>query len=267
MDPGQLHPAVRKPRHEKERDRGGASATQHSQVRLADLLVVCRLGPSSRDPWDYSEPLAAWPSGRLLPRLVTRAHLLLVGAPSAAPFTGPEQARSGMSLKSHVAAAILLGAGLQPPAAAVVGHDPAAAQPVCLSRSVGSVASTTTAEDAAGVVREFVAAYNDGDVDRLDELFAPEPDFEWYTVSRGAREEITAYDRAALAPYFARRHSVGDHLKLLDLHVREARAWHGGFDFSFRLMRSSDQRGAEGRYHGKGAADCTIFVWSMGRES
>ncbi|MFN2587767.1 MAG: nuclear transport factor 2 family protein [Actinomycetota bacterium] len=173
-----------------------------------------------------------------------------------------------MFLRTHVAAAILLGAGLQPPAAAVVVNEPASAQPVCApSRSIASVASTTTSEDAARVIRDFVGAYNDGDIDRLDELFAPEPDFEWYTVSRGAREEITAYDRGALPPYFSRRHRAGDHLKLLDLVVSEERGWHGGFDFSFRLVRSSDQRRAEGWYHGKGAADCRIFVWSMGRET
>lgn len=171
-----------------------------------------------------------------------------------------------MRLKTRTAAAtLLLGLGLHPPAAAVVVHEPVGA-PVCApSRSVASVAGTTTSDDAARVVRDFVEAYNDGDLDRLDRLFSPEPDFEWYTVSRGAREEITAYDREALSPYFARRHRAGDQLKLLHLDVKEERGWHGGFDFSFRLARSSDERRADGRYHGKGAADCTIFVWSMGR--
>ncbi|HEX2295966.1 MAG TPA: hypothetical protein VHN37_11730 [Actinomycetota bacterium] len=172
-----------------------------------------------------------------------------------------------MSLRSHVAAAILLGAVLQPPAAAVVVHEPVRAKPLCPAGRPGApVASTTRAEDAARVVRDFVAAYNGGDADRLDELFSREPDFEWYTVSRGARQEVTAFDRERLHPYFARRHRAGDRLRLLDLDVREERGWHGGFDFSFRLVRSSGQRSAEGRYHGKGAADCTIFVWSMGRE-
>lgn len=172
-----------------------------------------------------------------------------------------------MHLTIQVAIAILAATSLHSPAPGVVSHDPAVEQPVCgANRSVAPAVSTTTARDAARVVRSFVRAYNDGDLARLDSLFSSEPDFEWYFVSRGARREFTAYDRAELPPYFARRHIANDHLKLLNLDVSEDRGWHGGFDFSFRLARSSDERGAEGRYHGKGAAGCTIFVWSMGRE-
>lgn len=169
-----------------------------------------------------------------------------------------------MSLRAHVAAVILLGANLPAPALAVVVHDPGGPQPVCVSSRAANI---DTSEDAERVVRDFVRAYNDGDLVRLEQAFSPEPEFEWYTVSRGVRQEVTAYDRATLRPYFARRHEAGDRLSLLELDVRDERGWHGGFDFTFRLVRSSAQHRAEGRYHGKGAAGCAIFVWSMGRES
>lgn len=127
--------------------------------------------------------------------------------------------------------------------------------------------STTTPEDVARVVEEFVSAYNRGAPDLAERSFAAEPDFEWYSVSRGRREEFVTYDRSRLPAYFSRRSEMGDRLKLLEVNVQDERGWHGGYDFSFRLVRFSDERRAEGRYHGKGAADCAIFVWSMGRGS
>lgn len=156
-----------------------------------------------------------------------------------------------------MAAAVVLAVLFPVPASAVVAHDPAPPTS-CLARS-------TTAEGVSRLVKDFMRAYNVGDVAGLETVFSHEPEFEWYTVSRGRRQEVAAFNRVDLPPYFARRHLAGDHLKLLKLDVRDERGWHGGFDFSFRLVRSSDQRGAEGYYHGKGAAGCTIFVWSMGR--
>lgn len=173
-----------------------------------------------------------------------------------------------MSARINLLAAVLLGAALQAPASAVerVPPEVTPAAPVCApSRSTAPIVSTTTPEDVARVVEDFVRAYNEGDNERAGNLFSPEPDFEWYSVSRGHREEFTAYDRSRLPSYFARRHHLGDRLRLLDLDVSEQRGWHGGYDFAFRLVRLSDQHEASGRYHGKGAGDCTIFVWSMGR--
>ena len=158
--------------------------------------------------------------------------------------------------KTQLLAAILFGAAFQGPASAV-GDAPAPVTerpPVC----------APTSDDVARLVEDFVRAYNDGDAAAAEASFSADPDFEWYSVSRGRQQEFTTYERSGLAPYFARRHEVNDRLNLLEVDVREERGWHGGYDFTFRLVRFSDQARAAGRYHGKGAADCTIFVWSMG---
>ncbi len=171
-------------------------------------------------------------------------------------------------MRIQLLAAVVLAAAFQAPASAVGGGAARVSEepPMCApNRATAPVVSTTTPEDVARLVEDFVRAYNDGNAERAEAYFAPDPDFEWYSVSRGQREEFTTYERSRLAPYFARRHEVGDRLKLLELHVGEERGWHGGYDFAFRLVRFSDQGRAAGRYHGKGAADCTIFVWSMGR--
>ena len=170
-------------------------------------------------------------------------------------------------VKTQLLAAIVFGAAFQVPASAV-GSVPAPLGdqlPVCApNRATAPAVSTTTSDDVARLVEDFVRAYNDGDAEAAEASFSADPDFEWYSVSRGQREEFTTYERSRLAPYFARRHEVGDRLKLLEVDVREERGWHGGYGFAFRLVRFSDQGRAAGRYHGKGAADCTIFVWSMG---
>ena len=169
--------------------------------------------------------------------------------------------------KTQLLAAILFGAAFQGPASAV-GDTPARVPeqpPMCApNRATAPAVSTTTSDDVARLVEDFVRAYNDGDAAGAEASFSADPDFEWYSVSRGRHQEFTTYERSGLALYFARRHEVGDRLKLLEVDVREKRGWHGGYDFSFRLVRFSDQGRAAGRYHGKGAADCTIFVWSMG---
>ena len=114
------------------------------------------------------------------------------------------------------------------------------------------------------LVHAFVAAYTDGDLGRLDRIFTPDPDFQWYfdQVRRGTKgTKVTA--RSKLLDYFRGRHEQEDRLELLELDVRSARGWHGGFDFEYRLDRTANDLDP-GEFHGKGAADCTIFVWAYG---
>ncbi|MDQ3957392.1 MAG: nuclear transport factor 2 family protein [Actinomycetota bacterium] len=136
-----------------------------------------------------------------------------------------------------------------------------AAAPVCVSRTAGTPAGPT-ARDVSQLVEDFVRAYNRGDFSRLDQVFAPEPEFEWYMV-QGERVG-TAQDRSTLLPYFAQRHLAGDRIRLLSVRVKDEPSWHGGYDFGFELRRWSNDPSAQRRYHGKGAAACTISVWSMG---
>ncbi|HEV2757656.1 MAG TPA: hypothetical protein VG318_17995 [Actinomycetota bacterium] len=121
-----------------------------------------------------------------------------------------------------------------------------------------------TPASVTALVKDFVRAYNEGDLPRLEEIFAGEPDFRWYFV-QGERVEDSAH-RHTLLPYFAHRHVLDDRLRLTALSVSREPGWHGGFDFSVRLRRESDDVGARGTWHGKGAAGCAIFVWSIGKE-
>ncbi len=121
------------------------------------------------------------------------------------------------------------------------------------------------------MVRRFIEAFNRGEGDVLDRLFAPEPDFEWYsTEAPGERFREAAYDRSSLVDYFARRHARGERLRLRSFRFNgntDAGIPYGNFEYS--LLRSADELGPT-RYHGKGAARClgngdVIFVWAMGR--
>ena len=134
-------------------------------------------------------------------------------------------------------------------------------------------------QSVADLVKTFVRAYNNGDTDKLESLWAADPDFEWYSVSN-ERERDDPYDRQTLIPYFEERHELGDRLRLNTLRVR-AGDDRGMFGISYRLHRQSDQRAGRGRYHGKASAKeiitlpsfdnlslsrCVLFVWSMGKE-
>ena len=127
-------------------------------------------------------------------------------------------------------------------------------------------------------MKTFVRAYNNGDTDKLESIWATEPDFEWYSVSN-EREREDPYDRQTLIPYFEERRELGDRLRLNTLRVRAADD-RGMYGISYRLHRQSDQRAGRGRYHGKASAKevmtfplgnlspsrCLLFVWSMGKE-
>lgn len=122
-----------------------------------------------------------------------------------------------------------------------------------------------TRAGVATLVKDFIRAYNDGDFVRLEEVFSQEEDFRWYFV-QGERERADAERRETLSAYFVQRHLLGDRLEVVKLSVRRERGWHGGYDFFIRLRRESDEARARGTWHGKGAADCAIFVWSIGKE-
>ena len=124
------------------------------------------------------------------------------------------------------------------------------------------------------VVSRFIAAYNLGDLERLDRLWAQEPDFHWYFVDD--ERERDAEDRKTLPLYFAERVALNDHLELRHLSIND-----NGTDFFFRVRRTTDDErfGARGRFHGKGATrevmslpspqqpiparSCVLAVWAM----
>lgn len=122
------------------------------------------------------------------------------------------------------------------------------------------------------LVLNFIDAFNRGDLSALDDLFAQEPEFEWYSVD-ALGEPITrsAYDRLSLVPYFAARHARGERLTLRSFRFNGNSPGGRYGNFEYGLTRSADDL-EQSPYHGKGAAFCyrkrsdAIFVWSMGRE-
>lgn len=131
------------------------------------------------------------------------------------------------------------------------------------------------------LVRDFVTAYNKGDARTLEQVWAREPDFQWYFV-QGERLGSDAEDRSTLPAYFSLRHGLGDELRLSSFRVSPAND-RGHYGIGFRLRRFSDQPEAAGMWHGKASAAagssipdladptslarCTLIVWSMGKES
>lgn len=118
------------------------------------------------------------------------------------------------------------------------------------------------------LVTEFVAAYNSGDIARLDSMFAQPPIFQWFSASRaGERFDPEAQNRDTLASYFTERHAVGERMRLKTFR------FNGGDDFGnfeVRLGRSAPdyQNGRWFRTAAKGAVYCTdtdetFAVWSM----
>ena len=133
-----------------------------------------------------------------------------------------------------------------------------------------AVEAPCRAAEARAIVRGFVEAFNRGDVDYLDRMWAPEPEFFWFFDSADpARRSELSEDRATLPQYFRQRALMGDQLHLRDLGVRWQRGWHAAWGVSFELHRVSDDPGAAGLYHGKGAVTCgddgqLLHAWAMG---
>jgi hypothetical protein len=123
--------------------------------------------------------------------------------------------------------------------------------------------------EVRALVHNFIEAYNRGDVDYLDQIWAQEPSFFWYFVDTDVlRRGPLSEDRTSLRLYFTERSMYADQLRLRDLSIAWERGWHGAWDIAFKLARRSDDASASGRYHGKGAATCQrLHAWAMGRET
>jgi hypothetical protein len=112
-----------------------------------------------------------------------------------------------------------------------------------------------------GGVREalssFVRAYDRGDYERLDSLFAAEPDFEWYsTDGPGERLGAKSKRRRSLIPYFEARHARHDHLAWRGFQFNgNAPRW-GNFQFTMWRATPGFNHGDPFRVSGKGAAIC-----------
>ena len=123
---------------------------------------------------------------------------------------------------------------------------------------------TVSATRAAWVA--FLEAFNHGNYQRLDTLFARAPDFGWYSSNTpGLRNLTAAKSRVTLISYFRVRHAHHDRMRLL------AFAYHDDGNFTYRLRRSASdyKSGAWFKLIGKGAVTCTdagtrLIVVSVG---
>jgi hypothetical protein len=136
---------------------------------------------------------------------------------------------------------------------------PMAASARAAGQSCDAVATRTT-------WTAFLAAFNRGDYQRLDALFAHEPDFGWYSSNApGLRRTTAAMNRETLISYFRTRHARHDRMQLLSFLDR------GEGNFTYHLRRSAaDYRaGSWFRLIGKGAVRCSplgsrLIVVSLG---
>jgi hypothetical protein len=117
------------------------------------------------------------------------------------------------------------------------------------------------------LVRSFARAYSRGRVAAADQLFAPEPRFQWFSTGPpGSRLGARAYDRSTLAAYFRACARVHERIRLVTLAAgydaaRDLVHFHG------KLVRRADDL-RQTPHEFKGAADCAggrpfLIVWSM----
>ena len=158
---------------------------------------------------------------------------------------------------------VVLGFATTEPLPATYGNQPTVGSQVI-------VAKLCTSGEVEKLVKAFIRAFNNGDLERLDRIFAREPEFRSYaTDPPGKRHAPIAWDRATLIRYFAQRHAIREHLQLRSYRFRgntvAVPPW-GNFDVE--LLRRARNFPAT-RYRGTGAAYCyavrsnAIIVWSM----
>jgi hypothetical protein len=123
---------------------------------------------------------------------------------------------------------------------------------------------------AREALKSFVAAFNRGDYERLDALFAPRPAFQWYSQNGpGQRIGAKAKDRESLIPYFRARHRVGDRLGLIALQANTGTNRKWNFGLLIRRSVPGFLHGEWFRVDAKGAVECgnngtAIVVLSFG---
>ncbi len=102
-----------------------------------------------------------------------------------------------------------------------------------------------------------MTAFNRGDDERLEDLFAQAPAFQWYSSSApGKRENPKARNRGTLIDYFRRRNEVGDRLGLLSFQFSGNWGGHGNFGLVLRRSVPGFRNGDWLRVNAKGTASC-----------
>jgi hypothetical protein len=145
----------------------------------------------------------------------------------------------------------------------------------CLIASTGASGDPTalplcTGKQVRSLVIQHIAAFNAGNLPKLDRLWERDR-FQWYsTQAPGERFNEEARRRSTLLRYFADRHAHHELLRLRSFRFNGNSNAYGHFEY--RLWRSADELTEPVAVLGKGAATCgppstgRIAVWSMGLE-
>lgn len=113
-------------------------------------------------------------------------------------------------------------------------------------------------------------AFNRGDAEALDSIFAGEPAFQWYSSpAPGRRFRRASMRRRTLVPYFEARHADNDRMRLRRFSFSGRFSDNSGFGFAVNRRADSFRDGKWFVAQSKGAVICTdgeaqIFVMSLG---
>lgn len=170
-----------------------------------------------------------------------------------------------MNERLVVVVVLALSLPLGAPARASDESKPLAARPTVEARKdPASQLVACTEVRVQAVIAQFIDAFNAGDAQRLDRLFAPLGDFLWYSV-----DGRPYTDRTTLVDHLQQEHRDGVQLRLARSRFTGNSNGYGHFELY--LVRTTNE-GVAG-YDGKGAAIChadgadVIAVWGMGREA
>jgi hypothetical protein len=145
---------------------------------------------------------------------------------------------------------LMLGAGL--PAALFWSAALASAAP-----RLPSASSHCRGGELRSAIVSFTRAFDRGEYEALDALFARPPEFQWYTTPGPGRVLAKgAPGRASLIPYFEARHARHDRLHLARYSFNGNAPHWGNFSFTVRHSASGYRGGRRFVQGGKGAAIC-----------
>lgn len=137
-------------------------------------------------------------------------------------------------------------------------------------RPMGIAVEGCSAAGVRAAVRSFAAAYSAGRAVSAAKLFAPQPDFRWFSAGPpGSRLGAKSYDRSTLVAYLAGRARRHERLRIVQLAGGLYDERNAAFNFAGKLIRTAADKSATARPQDfKGAAICLagqprFIVWSM----
>ena len=130
----------------------------------------------------------------------------------------------------------------------------------------GSAEESCTPTTSRRLFRQFIVAYNEGNLKRLDFIFPSQRDFGMYRVSP-ERTGPTAEDRSSLKAYLRERIAHNDALEIRRFRASSERSPDGSCGISFVLERTSDDPlpWGNGTFTGKGGIkpENDRYMWAI----